>query len=128
MESESWLVVAGLVAGIVAVVHSVLGEVLIFRRMRKNTLVPTQGQPVLRERHVRILWATWHIVSVFGLAIAGGLLFMAGYPDTDVQSIFLSATVISMGLSSALVLFATKGMHPGWIGLLIVALSASMAF
>ena len=77
MASESWLLVGGLVAIVVAVVHSALGEVLIFQRMRKETIVPTQGQPVLRERYVRILWATWHIVSVFGLAIAGVLVFMS---------------------------------------------------
>ena len=53
MASESWLLIGGLVAIVVAVVHSVLGEVLIFQRMRKETIVPTQGQPVLRERYVR---------------------------------------------------------------------------
>ncbi len=115
MASESWLLIGGLVAIVVAVVHSVLGEVLIFQRMRKETIVPTQGQPVLRERYVRILWATWHIVSVF-------------HPVTDVRGLFLRTVAISMGVSSALVLFATKGMHPGWVGLLIVAISAAMAF
>ncbi|WP_148862171.1 hypothetical protein [Marinobacter fonticola] len=128
MTSESWLLVGGLVAVVVALVHSVLGEVLIFKRMREGTVVPTRGQPVLRERHVRILWATWHIVSVFGLAIAGILVFMSVYPVTDVQSLFLRAVATSMGVSSALVLFATKGMHPGWVGLLVVAISAAMAF
>lgn len=128
MASESWLLIGGLVAIVVAVVHSVLGEVLIFQRMRKETIVPTQGQPVLRERYVRILWATWHIVSVFGLAIAGVLIFMSLYPVTDVRGLFLRSVAISMGVSSALVLFATKGMHPGWVGLLIVSISAARAF
>jgi hypothetical protein len=127
MTSETWLLVGGLVAVVVALVHSVLGEVLIFRRMRKGTVVPTMGQPILRERHVRILWATWHIVSVFGLAIAGGLVFMSIYPAIDLQGLFLRSVAISMGASSAFVLFATKGMHPGWVGLLVVAASAIMA-
>jgi len=127
MTSESWLLVGGLVAVVVALVHSVLGEVLIFGRMRKGTVVPTMGQPILRERHVRILWATWHIVSVFGLAIAGVLVFMSIYPAIDLQGLFLRSVAISMGVSSAFVLFATKGMHPGWAGLLVVAASAIMA-
>ena len=127
MESLNWLEISGVVTVMVALVHSVLGEVLIFKRMREGTIVPTKGQPVLRERHVRILWATWHIVSIFGVAFAAVLIGLSHAPETSFRSLFLIAVAVSMAVSSALVLFATKGMHPGWIGLLIVAVSAAFA-
>ena len=52
---------AGLLALITGVVHSVFGEILIFRHLRSGGLVPAMGAPPLRERNVRIIWATWHL-------------------------------------------------------------------
>ena len=55
---------AGVVMALTALVHSVVGEILIFRQLRSGGIVPTEGGPPLRERHVRILWASWHLVSI----------------------------------------------------------------
>ena len=64
------LVLAAAALALVGAAHSVLGEILVFRRLRhRGGIVPTGGQPVLREFHVRILWGTWHLVS-------GGLLVL----------------------------------------------------
>ena len=54
------LVAAGLTVAI-AMVHSVLGERRIFRRLRG-------GVPQLSAFQVGILWASWHLVSLFCLA------------------------------------------------------------
>ncbi|MBL8379962.1 MAG: type II toxin-antitoxin system PemK/MazF family toxin [Burkholderiales bacterium] len=35
--------------------------------MRAQGYIPTDGGQVLREPHVRILWASWHIVTVVPL-------------------------------------------------------------
>ena len=119
---QTYLVAAGAVAILVGLIHSILGEVLIFRRMRERGVVPTNGRPVLKERHVRILWASWHIVTIFGWAFAAVLLELARLSSESVLHEFIIITVIlSMFASSVLVLFATKGMHPGWVGLLVVA-------
>lgn len=126
-EPNGWLILGGVLTILVALVHSVLGEVLIFQRMRSEAPVPTKGQPVLRERHVRILWATWHIVSLLGLGIAAVLLGMALLRQWELRDLLVRTVGLSMGASGALVLFATKGMHPGWLGLLLVAISAWMA-
>ena len=64
MNNPLLLAAAGL--ALVGLVHSVLGEVLVFRTLRTHGLVPTAGYPVLRERQVRILWASWHLVTVLG--------------------------------------------------------------
>lgn len=36
------------------------GEFLIFKRMRQGSIISTQSEPLLRERHVHMLWASWH--------------------------------------------------------------------
>jgi hypothetical protein len=120
---QTQLLWAGIVAILVGLSHSVLGEILIFRRMRQGGVVPTEGQPVLRERHVRILWASWHLVTILGWALAAILLMLAASAGEPLAQTALARVVIGALLaSSALVLFATRGRHPGWLGLLVAAL------
>ncbi len=119
---NSMLLVAGVLTIIVGIIHSVLGEVLIFSRMRQGTLVPKAGKPLLRERHVRILWASWHLVSIFGFGFAA-ILIHASDPAAESAVLAYAVKTISivMFISSLCVFSATKGKHPGWIGLLAVA-------
>lgn len=115
---------AGVLAALTGVVHSVLGERLIFRHLRQGSFIPTTGAPPLRESHIRILWATWHIGSVFGWAFAGVLLQLAFAPfDTPLSQFVVSAIVFAYFGASMLVLVGTKGRHPGWIALMLVAVS-----
>ena len=115
--------IAGSIASIVAVVHSVLGERWVFRRMRHDGAIPTNGGNVLREPHVRILWASWHIVSVLGLALAACLFYLATAVMSESAANFLgSAVAIGMLISSVLVFVGTSAKHMGWLGLLLVAL------
>ena len=125
---QSFPLAAGLLAILVGTVHSVLGEHLIFRRMRNGGVIPTTGEPLLRERHVRILWAGWHVVTVFGWAL-GAMLLRMSVPSSDVafESFVRHAIAISMLASALLVLVATRGRHPGWLGLLLVAILAWLA-
>lgn len=118
-----YLLSAAILAFIVGLVHAILGEVLIFNRMRVDgQVIPTVGKPILRERHVRILWATWHIATIFGWAIAV-VLYRLAQPATDLllQDVLIQTIAFGMLASALLVLIATKGKHPGWIGLLLVA-------
>jgi hypothetical protein len=113
---------AAILAIIVGAVHSVLGEVLIFRHLRTQGLVPTSAAPPLRERHIRILWASWHVLTVFGWAFAAMLLWFAYPSQPQATHAFFEQTVIVAFLAGAfLVLIATKGRHPGWVGLSLVA-------
>ena len=119
---DVYLFTAGLLAIVVGLIHSILGERLIFSRMRRHGLVPTYGKPVLKQRHVRILWASWHIVTIFGWGFAATLLKLAGSDGAGLSNQFIMINVIvCMLIASGLVLFATKGRHPGWVGLLMVA-------
>ena len=76
---NSLLLAASLLLCMIGLVHSVLGERLVFRRLRRGTVVPTHGGDVLLERHVRILWATWHAVTVMAWGLGLVLLQLARF-------------------------------------------------
>lgn len=119
---QNYTLAAGILAIAVGLAHSVLGEVLIFNRMRDKGVIPTAGAPLLRERHVRILWVSWHLVTVFGCAIGAILLRLShSFSESNLQLFVENTIVVSMLVSALLVLVGTKGMHPGWLGLLGVA-------
>jgi branched-subunit amino acid ABC-type transport system permease component len=119
---NAYLTAAAGLAVLVGLAHSVLGERLVFSRMRQGQVVPTNGGTVLRQPHVRILWASWHALTVLGWAIAGALLLLAAEPvRTGLHTSLLNVVALAMFSSAVLVLYGTKARHPGWLGLLAVA-------
>jgi hypothetical protein len=111
---------AAMVAALTGLAHSVLGEVLIFRHLREGGLVPTLAAPPLRVRNIRILWATWHLATLFGWAFAGVLFQLAlGRPMS--ASFVIGAMLFAYLGGALLVLVGTRGRHPGWIALTAVA-------
>ena len=117
---QTYFFSAAIVSVLVGIVHSLLGGLLIFKKLRKTGLVPTEAAPPLQSRNIRILWATWHLASVFGLGFAA-ILFAAATGHAALDSITIAAMICAFVGGSALVLIATKGKHPGWVGLLAVA-------
>lgn len=121
-----YFVAAATIAFVVGLVHSALGEKLIFRRLRQwDELVPTNGGNVLGERHVRILWASWHLVTVFGWCIGAVLLRLSWPTLSEASTVFVAqACAIAALIGSACVFIGTRAKHPGWIGLLAIAVCA----
>jgi hypothetical protein len=117
---RSYLVAAAGVAALVGLAHSVLGEIVIFRKLRSGSVIPDQPAPPLQRRNIYILWATWHLASALGFGLAAILLSLAASHSAPDPTI-VWAIVVSFAIGAALVLVATRGRHPGWIGLLIVA-------
>ncbi len=120
---NSLLFIAAVLTVVVGIVHSVLGELLIFRLLRKGSIVPTQGHSILKERHVRILWATWHIVSIFGFAFAAILFYLSLFEmESSFYHFLLQVIATGMLISGGIVFWATQAKHPGWIGLTLIAI------
>lgn len=117
---QTYLLSAAVVAVLVGIVHSVLGEILIFKKLRGSGFVPTEAAPPLQSRNVRILWATWHLASLLGLGFAA-VLFAAATGHATLDPLTMYAVIGAFMGGAALVLLATQGRHPGWIGLLAVA-------
>lgn len=116
-------VVAATVLALVGLAHSVLGELLVFRALRTQGVVPTAGRPVLRERQVRILWGSWHLVTVLGWALSALLWRLGTAPWGDAALAAWVADVVGVATlaSGMLVFYATNGRHPAWVPLLGVA-------
>ena len=118
--------IAGILCFILGIVHSFLGEYLIFKGKRnKGNLVPTKVKTELKERHLRIIWATWHFASFFGWCI-GAFLVKISFDQNELDSEFIdfiiNSTIFTMFASSLIVLIGTKGKHPGWIVLLLIGI------
>ncbi|MCK7595297.1 hypothetical protein [Pseudomarimonas salicorniae] len=119
-----FLALASGIAVLTAVVHSLLGELLIFRRLRAGSLLPGRPAPPLSVGHLRILWATWHALSLFGLGFAWLLWRLAADVAAPQGVDVPAAASVAFAASGLLVLLATRGRHPGWIAL---ALAAALA-
>lgn len=117
-----YFLTASVLAFVVGLIHTILGEVLIFRRMRRDGFIPTDGGSALRESNVRILWASWHVLTVFGWGMALVLVWLAQQSLVSGTFRVLENTVAaSMLVGAVLILIGTKAKHPGWVGLLGVA-------
>lgn len=120
MNTTLLLAAAGL--ALVGLAHSALGELLVFRQLRTRGLVPTAGHPVLRERQVRILWGTWHVVTLLGWALSA-LLWRLGTAASDTALAMWVMDVVGLATlaSGMLVFLATRGTHPAWFALMSIA-------
>lgn len=123
---NTYFLIAGVLCVVLGLIHSTLGEVLIFNPKRhKGRIVPTKRTPGLREKHLRIIWATWHLASVFGWCI-GAILVKTSFIQHELSSkvidIIIQSSIYGMFAGSLLVLAGTKGRHPGWIVLLLIGI------
>ena len=112
-----YLLAAGFLCAVVGMVHSVLGQAMIFRRTELRHALGRQWG---------IVWASWHVATVLSWAIAAGLIDLAWQAPAALEMqthragcLWLAA---GMAVSSFLVARATRARHPGWMGLLGVAL------
>jgi hypothetical protein len=113
----NWFVLAaGILAVLVGVVHSWLGESRIFARLRHADF---DGNPILK-RYFGIIWASWHFLSVLGWSIAAILIWAAVARVPDFAPVQI-AVALGMAMGAALVFVATKARHLGWVGLLGVS-------
>ncbi|MBX2816853.1 MAG: hypothetical protein KTR24_12675 [Saprospiraceae bacterium] len=126
MIENGYLFAAGMSTILLALCHSILGETMIFGKLRKRMAKNKENPgPFLSDAKRAILWASWHLSSILGICIAFPLLAFSsseGLPDSE--SFYFLINCLSLGMlgSSLLVATATKGRHPGWIVLLLIAI------
>lgn len=122
----NYLVISSILLFILGLAHSAMGEWLIFRKKREpGHIVPTLSGADLRQRHLRIIWATWHFASVLGWCVSFILWFLSAQPSvlsTIVGVYVVRAIAISCLFGSLLVAIGTREKHPGWVVLLIAGL------
>jgi hypothetical protein len=118
------LLAAGCLVFVLGLVHSLLGERLIFRHLRDGGIIPTKGGALLEEKQVRILWASWHLVTAFGWGIGAILcgFYLSSSTDIMIPSFVINSVAWSMFAGAALVLLSTKGKHPAWVVLMAITI------
>lgn len=125
---NAWLAGAAALVFVIGLVHSWLGELRIFRHLRRGGLVPTGGEPVLRAFQTRILWASWHLVTVLTWALAALLLWLAHPAVRAVSGGFVeTVSMAALTAGAGLVLWSNRGRHPAWIALLAAAALVQMS-
>jgi hypothetical protein len=123
-----YFLVSGCLAILLGVIHSVLGEILIFRHLRESDLFSDNGTSKLRRRHYKTLWSTWHLVTLLGWGI-GAVLFALSWanpPDITLNTVALILSILFAG-SAVYWLIGTKGKHPAWIVLGAISLLTWLA-
>jgi hypothetical protein len=104
------LLLAAALTLLLSAAHSLIGERLVFDRLRTDGAWTGPALNLLEPRRWWSVRATWHLVSIMGLGL-GILLFSEALGGLDVRTIigliFLVATVYWV--------IATRLGHPAWI-------------
>src|SRR5437868_8348014 len=114
-----YLALAGCLAIVVALAHSILGELLLISRLTREGLPPLAGSTEFARRTLRF---SWHLPTALGLGF-GAILLRLSWPSssgTDVAFVE-TATALSCLATSLVALVISRGKHPAWLALLAVA-------
>lgn len=123
LSPSAFLTAAASVLAATGLIHSVLGEHLIFRRWRSGKIAAAGDDAFLARRHARIIWATWHGLTVFAWASAWLAAGVArNSPRSALELTLLDTLVTASAAVGLLVLIATRGKHPGWMALFLSAI------
>jgi hypothetical protein len=120
------LIAASLVVLLLGLLHSALGEWLIFRHLRhvggfrSLAFPPIVGAP---EPPRATLRATWHNLSILGVAFAvvlGRFGMLSTLTSSD--QFVVRALALALFTSAVLRFASTRGKHIGWLGFLAAAM------
>jgi hypothetical protein len=115
---NNWLFVASLLAVLVAVAHSVLGERYILMRLFRRTDLPQLfGSDVFTRRTLRF---AWHLTSIAWVGAAVSF-WVLGRGDAAGGLRVLSATFLATAVVTAV---SSRGRHLAWPVFLAIAVGA----
>ena len=115
--------ISACLAFVLGIVHSVLGNILIFRRLGVKNVISAEGDRILRKEHIRTLWASWHLLTLFGWALSAILFTMAWVSAPELLGFYIRWVLITAFLVSAVFwVYGTRGRHPAWVILLLIAI------
>lgn len=105
---------------LLGLVHSVLGEVLIFRHVRRGKARHAGAIDLLPQRRWDALWSSWHLVTLLGVGLGTSLLLIAAGPATKPPA-YLWAIAVTFAVASVYWLVGTRGKHPAWLVLAAIS-------
>lgn len=114
------LLAASVVSAALGIAHSVIGDLLIFKPLRQKQTENADALRILSRRRWDALWSTWHLLTIFGLGFAAVLFVLAGNSAAPLQDLRLPLAVTFLA-GTVFWIYGTRGKHPAWIVLLILA-------
>lgn len=122
MSEGARLGLAALLAVLLAVAHSSLGErFLLMRLFRRQDLPRLFGSDLFTRRTLRF---AWHLTSVAWLGLAAALILQAGQDLERARDGLLLALSLTFLASGAITALVSRGRHLAWPVLMAVALLA----
>jgi len=120
MSDSTLLIVAALLTFGVGIAHSVLGEkLLLIRLFRRPDLPKLAGSTTFAVRTLRF---AWHITTVAWWGF-GAMLLLASR-DALTQANALRALAVTMLVTAAMILIASRGKHLAWPVFAVIAAAA----
>ncbi len=115
-----WLLMAAILAFVLGLAHSVLGERYILRRLfRRGDLPALFGSDDFTKRTLRF---AWHLTTVVWWGAAAAMLVL-GTGSARGGLLILSVTAF---LSAVVALVGSRGRHPAWIVFILIGIGACL--
>lgn len=117
---EIYLIVAGSLMLLMGLAHSVLGEMLIFRHVRRGKAKHKEAVDLLPQRRWDALWSSWHLLTLLGAGLGASLWAKAWSVGTTPLAP-LATIAVTFAIASIFWLLGTRGKHPAWIVMAAIA-------
>lgn len=118
---NTYFIIAGLLAFIIGLAHSVLGERYILIRLFKRELPRLFGSDLFTKQTLRF---AWHLTTAawWGMAVIFVALALREVDNTSV--IVVNIIAITFLVSAVVSLFGSRGRHFSWIVFILIAVFA----
>lgn len=121
-----YLVVSAVLTILMAIAHSVVGEILILIPLQK-----AEGLPAVRGS-VRTTKSTlrfaWHVTSVLGIGIFIILYHYSAVPEFNPEQIFILRTLsLTFFTSFVIAIVGSRARHPSWAVFILVSILTWMS-
>ena len=116
-----YLIISGILTALMAIVHSVVGEILILIPLQKAEGLPAVRGSVRTTRST--LRFTWHVTSVFGIGIAFIFFYYSRFTEFNSEQIYILRTLSLTFLASFVVaIVGSRARHPSWAVFIFVSI------
>lgn len=116
-----YLAAAGGLSILLGLAHTIIGEYLIFRRLRSKAATASTPD-MLPVRHLAALWSSWHLLTLLAGGIGSVLIWMAGQPPAANLAVLKAILAATFLASAVFWILGTRGRHPAWLVFLTIAI------
>ena len=118
---NTYLVASGILTILMAIAHTVAGEMLILIPLQK-----AEGLPAVRgsiRTTKATLRFTWHVTSVFGIGIAFIFFYYSGLTEFNPEQIYILRILsLTFLVSFVVAIVGSRARHPSWAVFIFVSI------